>query len=183
MDGKEIALRGKAIEKAQAEGDGSSSLINLLTELKDGMRATEDLLRQTRIGVVVNRLRTYKDPAVGKMASDLVLKWRNEVKKAGPKPGAAKPAASPAPTPKGTPANGAASPAPPPSATASPAPAATKKKHNIKPAERTDKTDKVNTNITGDGPRDACIKLMYNGLAFMSEEREYINGHAPVLLC
>ncbi|OAL07552.1 transcription elongation factor [Phaeosphaeriaceae sp. SRC1lsM3a] len=158
MDAKEIELRGKAIAKASSEGEPSSSLLKLLGDLKTGVQATEDLLRQTRIGVTINRLRTHKDPAVSKLATELVSKWRDEVKKA-PK--------------KGTPskvANGSASPAPPPSGTASPAPAAQpKKKHDVAPDKRNHKTDKVKYQVTGLEARDNCLRLMYDGLAFMSE--------------
>ncbi|KAL5121235.1 transcription elongation factor TFIIS [Pleosporales sp. CAS-2024a] len=157
MEPKEIKLRGEAIAKAMQEGEPGSSLLKLLGELKTGVHATEDILRQTRIGVTINRLRTHKDPAVQRLATELVSKWRDEVKK-GPK--------------KGTPskmANGSASPAPPPSGTASPVPAQQKKKHDVAPDKRNHKTDKVNYQVTGNEARDNCVRLMYDGLAFMSE--------------
>lgn len=160
MDAKEIELRGKAIAKAMQESEPSSSLLKLLGDLKTGVHATEDLLRQTRIGVTINRLRTHKDPAVQRLASELVSKWRDEVKKGGAK--------------KGTPskiANGSASPAPP-SGTASPAPALQKKKHDVAPEKRNHKTDKVKYQVTGQEARDNCVRLMYDGLAFMSEARK-----------
>jgi transcription elongation factor S-II len=160
MESKEIEMRGKAIAKAIQEGEPSASLLKLLGDLKTGVQATEDILRQTRIGVIINRLRTHKDPAVQKLASDLVSKWRDEVKKA-PK--------------KGTPskvANGSASPAPPPSGTSSPMPLQQKKKHDVAPDKRNHKTDKVKYQITGNDTRDGCVRLMYDGLAFMSEASE-----------
>jgi transcription elongation factor S-II len=159
MDAKEIELRSKAIGKAMQENEPGSSLLKLLGDLKTGVLATEDILRQTRIGVTINRLRTHKDPAVSKLASELVSKWRDEVKKG---------------VKKGTPnkvANGSASPAPPPSGTASPAPAQSKKKHDVAPDKRTHKTDKVKYQVTGEEARDNCVRLMYDGLAFMSEAR------------
>jgi transcription elongation factor S-II len=167
MDAKEVVLRGKAITKAVADGEPSSSLIKLLTDLKNGVRATEDLLRQTKIGVTVNRLRTHDDPAVKRFANEVIAGWREEVakqkKKAqGGAPGAAKIT---------TPSNGAA-PSATPSATASPAPS--KRKHNVDPATRTFKTDGIKTQISGISARDNCFGLIYNGLAFMSDEREYM---------
>lgn len=162
MDAKEVELRGKAIAKAITDNEPSAHLTKLLTDLKTGVKASEDLLRQTKIGVTVNRLRTYKDPAVAKLAQELVLKWRDEVQKTKKKPAAPGKAVGAS--------NGTSSPAPP-SGTASPAP--TKRKHNVDPAKRNDKTDGIKTDITGEAARDACVKLMYNGLAFMSDEREY----------
>jgi transcription elongation factor S-II len=78
MDAKEVELRGKAITKAYAGGEPSSVLQGLLSELRKGVRATEDLLRSTRIGVTVNKLRQHKDPAVASQANELVIKWRSE---------------------------------------------------------------------------------------------------------
>jgi transcription elongation factor S-II len=161
MDAKEIELRGKAITKAMQESEPSSSLLKLLGDLKTGVSATEDLLRQTRIGVTINRLRTHKDPAVSKLATELVSKWRDEVKK-GPK--------------KNTPAkvaDGSASPAPAPSGTASPAPVVAAKKHNVDPEKRNHKTDKIKYQVTGHEARDGCVRLMYDGMAFMSAARKY----------
>ncbi|OAL55820.1 transcription elongation factor [Pyrenochaeta sp. DS3sAY3a] len=160
MDAKEIEFRGKAIGKAVQENEPSSSVLKLLNDLKTGVHATEDLLRRTKIGVTINRLRTHKDPAVQRLATELVSKWRDEVKKGQPNK-------------KGTPArvavaNGSASPAPL-SATASPAPPQAKKKHDVPADKRNHKTDKVKYQVTGSEARDNCVRLMYDGLAYMSE--------------
>lgn len=160
MDAKEIEFRGKAIGKAVQENEPSSSVLKLLNDLKTGVHATEDLLRRTKIGVTINRLRTHKDPAVQRLATELVSKWRDEVKKGQPNK-------------KATPArvaiaNGSASPAPL-SATASPAPPQAKKKHDVAADKRNHKTDKVKYQVTGSEARDNCVRLMYDGLAYMSE--------------
>ncbi|KAF1951878.1 transcription elongation factor [Byssothecium circinans] len=162
MDVKGVELHGKAINKAIAEKEPSSSLIKLLNDLNTGLKPTEDLLRQTRIGVTINKLRTHNDPNVASLANQMVAKWREEVNKQ-KKGGVGKPKAAAVKAPNGT-----SSPAPPASGTASPAP--TKKKHNVAPEKRNKKTDNVNFQTTGDGNRDPCIGLMYDGLAFMSEE-------------
>lgn len=169
MDVKEIELRGKTILKAMASDEPSGTFMKLLNDLK-GVRATEDVLRQTKIGVTINKLRTYKYPEVAKTAQELISKWKDEVNKAKKKGAAAAKAGGAA-----TPSNGAAlGSSAPPSGTASPAPQASgKRKHTVDPASRNDRTDKIETNIYGIPARDNCIKLMYNGLAFMSEERAY----------
>jgi len=162
MDAKEIELRGKAIAKAVQEGEPSASILKLLNDLKVGVHATEDLLRSTRIGVTINRLRQHKDPAVQKLATELVSKWRDEVKKKQPpkKDGVAKVAAN---------GGAASSPAPPPSGTSSPAPSQAKKKHDVPAEKRNHKTDNVKYQVTGNEARDNCVRLMYDGLAYMSE--------------
>lgn len=168
MDHKEVALRGKAISKAIEEKEPSASILKLLNDLNEGIKPTEDLLRQTKIGVTVNKLRQHADPTVASLATRMVQKWRDEVKNS--KGGAARP------KPAGA-SNGTSSPAPIPSKTASPAPtpAASKQKHGVAPDKRNHKTDNVKYQVTGDEQRDACVRLMYDGLAFMSEERKYIS--------
>lgn len=167
MDAKEVAQRGKAIGKAIEEKAPSTAILKLLNDLNDGIKPTEDLLRQTKIGVTVNKLRQHNDPQVASLATRMVTKWRDEVKQnkgaaARPKPASA--------------SNGTSSPAPAPSGTASPAPAATpsKKKHSVAPEKRNHKTDNVKYQVTGEDSRDNCVRLMYDGLAFMSEERMYM---------
>ncbi|KAF2442482.1 transcription elongation factor S-II [Karstenula rhodostoma CBS 690.94] len=165
MDHKEVALRGKAISKAIEEKQPSSSILKLLNELKDGIRPTEDLLRQTKIGVTVNKLRQHADPTVASLATRMVSKWREDVKNS--KGVASRPKPSSA-------SNGTSSPAPVPSKTASPAPAAApaaaKAKHGVAPEKRNSKTDNVKYQVTGDEQRDNCVRLMYDGLAYMSDE-------------
>ncbi|KAK7521764.1 transcription factor S-II, central domain-containing protein [Phyllosticta citricarpa] len=153
MKAKDVKEHGDAILKASAGGEPSSSFIKLLDDLRDGVQATEDLLRSTKIGITVNKLKTHKDAAVARKASELVSKWRGDVKKAG---GGS--------TPKQV--NGTSSPA-----TASPAPAAKPKpKHTVPPEKRSVKADGVDYQVTGNATRDNCLKLMYDGLALMSEE-------------
>jgi transcription elongation factor S-II len=174
MDVKDVELHGKAINKAINEKEPSSSLLKLLNDLNTGLKPTEDLLRQTRIGVTINKLRTHNDPSVASLSNQMVAKWREEVNKQ--KKGAVRSKAG-TPTAATAKANGTSSPALPASATASPAPS--KKKHSgVAPEKRTHKTDNVNYEVTGDKVRDACVRLIYDGLAFMSEERKYCENDA-----
>ncbi|CAI6331605.1 unnamed protein product [Periconia digitata] len=163
MDAKAVELHGKAITKAISEKEPSASVLKLLNELNSGLKPTEDLLRSTRIGVTINKLRTHNDPNIAKLANQMVSKWKEEVNKN--KKGGARPKAAAAATSS---ANGNSSPAPPASGTASPAP--TKKKHTVPADKRNKKTDNIKYQVTGDDQRDACLGLIYDGLAFMSEE-------------
>lgn len=161
LDSKEVELKGRAILKASAAGDPSSTLLGIIDELHRGVVASEELLRSTKIGVTVNKLKQHKDPVVKQRASDLVSKWRSDIKKA---PGSG----SSTPRPNGVKTD---SPAP---GKGSPAPSAVKEKakHTVPKEKRNAKEDKVNTNVTGNAVRDNCIKLLYDGLAFMSEDCE-----------
>lgn len=152
MDAKEVEERGKQLAKAASGGDPPSTLLEMLEGLKS-WTATEELLRKTKIGVNVNRLRQNSDATVARTASSLVNKWKSEVKKVPAKSNTSSPASA-KPTASGT---------------ASPAPA--KAQHVGDPEKRNTATDKVKYEVTGNQTRDACIKLMYDGLAFMSTER------------
>lgn len=160
MDAKEIELRAKAMTKAASSNEPPSTIIPLLKQLQQGVKATEDLLRSTRVGIAVNKLKQHKSPEVARLASEIVSKWRHEVnkQKAGASPGASqRSSSSPHPKTNGTPSGGAT-----PSDKAS--------KLSVPPDKRTWKADGVDTNQTGNRIRDSCIGLMYDGLCLNSVE-------------
>ncbi|MCJ1451911.1 RNA polymerase II elongation factor [Mycoblastus sanguinarius] len=150
MDSKEVGEKSKALQKATAASDPPENIIRILNELKTGIKADEDLLRSTKIGVIVNRSKQHSDPNVARLASEIVKKWRDDVQKA----------KASSPSGKKSP-NGASSPAPSKETNGKP-------KLEIPPAERDYKKDKVNTNRTNQSTRDNCIGLLYNGLCYMS---------------
>lgn len=157
MDAKEIELKTKALAKAAGSNEPPPTIIGILKELQQGVKASEDLLRSTRVGIVVNKLKQHKAPEVGRLSSEIVSKWRNEVnkQKAGGSP-AGKPA-SPKPS-----QNGTASPAATPSDKAS--------KLSVPPDKRSWKADGVEVNQTSNKIRDSCIGLMYDGLCLNTTE-------------
>lgn len=167
MDGKSLFSTGKQIQKAVESGDTGESLLNILQPLTK-WTATEDLLRQSKIGVIVSKLRQQKDPKVAEQASKLVQKWKQDVNASKKKA-----AGSSSPAPSGAAAKANAATNGKSSGTSSPAPPAVKKetkKSTVDPAKRNSVTDNISTAVTGNQTRDACVKLMYDGLAFMSEE-------------
>jgi transcription elongation factor S-II len=166
LDTKGVESKRADLDKAIKNNDPGPNIIGLLTDLRNGVVPSDKLLRDTKIGVVVNRLKMHKDPAVAKLAHEMVTRWKHEMQKQ-------KQQSSGASTPKPG-ANGTAS-SPPTGTSASPAPAVKpeKKKFDGDPATRSAVKDKVADSIkcTGDAVRDSCLTLVYNGLAFMSEER------------
>jgi transcription elongation factor S-II len=165
---KEIELKGRALSKATASGDPSSTILSLLEDLRRGVVASEDILRTTKIGVSVNKLKQHKDPAVARNAGELVSKWRSDIRSKGHGANS-----TPTSTPKvGTGTAQKSELNSPASKLASPAPAApgVKAKHTVPKDKRNSKLDGVDVAVTGNATRDACVKLMYDGLAFMSEE-------------
>ncbi|KAH8703580.1 transcription elongation factor S-II [Talaromyces proteolyticus] len=156
MDAKEIELKAKALTKAATSGDPPANLINILKDLQKGVRPTEDLLRSTRIGIVVNKLKQHKTPDVARLSSEIVSKWRSEVKQ--------KSNGSPTPNRSSTPNTGAGSPV----SVSTPGDRASKS--SVPPEKRTWKADGVDTSVTSNKTRDSCLGLMYDGLCFMSTE-------------
>ena len=156
MDAKAIQERAKALGKA-TQANESAAVLRILKQLKDGVVATEDLLRQTKIGVAVNRAKNAsKDAAVQRMAGEIVRKWREEVSKETKRNS---PSRRTSPSPAGA-KNST-------SGTASPAPG---QASDVAPEFRTWKTDRVSTKRTDSAQRNACIGLLYDGLAYCSTE-------------
>ena len=153
MDTKEVLEKSKALTKATTAQEPPETILRILNELKSGIKADEDLLRSTKIGVIVNRSKQHQNPEVARLASEIVKKWRDDIAKA-----------------KGATPSGKKSP----NGTASPAPSSNssngKPKLHVPPAEREWKKDKIDVNRTGQATRDGCIGLLYNGLCYMSEK-------------
>lgn len=156
----EVTRLGTDLQKASAaEPD---AVIKILTQLRKEVVASEELLRTTKIGITVNKFKSYKDPKIAQAAGELVAKWRRDVKAGAP---AGKGSASPVDSGKTTPAPGAVKEEK--NGTGS-----GKFKANVPLEKRSSVTDKMSTDRTGNQIRDSCLKLMYDGLANMSEERE-----------
>lgn len=157
MDAKEIELKTKALTKAATSNEPPANLITILKSLQKGVRPTEDLLRSTRIGIVVNKLKQHKSPDVARLSSEIVSKWRSEVNKQ-------KSNGSPTPRRSSTPNTGAGSPA------SMSTPGDRASKSSVPPEKRSWKADAIDIAITTSKVRDSCLGLMYDGLSFMSTE-------------
>ena len=161
MDKAAVIGLSKNLQKATTENAPSSTIMALLNDLKNNLKATEDLLRSTKIGVVVNRSKQHSDAGVARLASEIVKKWRDDIQKQ--KGGTA--------SPNGAIRKGAGSP----SGTASPAPRENGTENKAEgpkvPLDQRDyKKDKVDIKRTHQATRDNCIGLIYNGLCFMSPQ-------------
>lgn len=164
MDVKQLQETSRQLSKAFDGGDPSTTLLTLLAPLEK-WKASEDLLRQSKIGIAVSKLRSSKDSKVALLASHLINKWKADVK-------TKKPGVTGGGTPGKNGLNGdlrsqTNSPAPKKEVLAPP-PAP--KKFSVAPEKRNAKEDGVDTALTGNPTRDGSITLIYNGLAFMSEE-------------
>ncbi|KZZ88391.1 transcription elongation factor S-II [Ascosphaera apis ARSEF 7405] len=181
MDAKAIEAKLKLLQKAVGDNEPTSTIISILEELKRGVKPTEQILRQTRVGVIVNKLRQHKTPEVQTFAGEIVSRWRNEVnrQKANSRAGSA--------SSNGTAAGGAgagltnagsSTTSSSRQVTSSPKPAALNSintdekldKCTVAPDKRDYKADGINVQLTGDETRDACIGMMYNGLCLYRQD-------------
>lgn len=162
MDAKEIESKAKALGKASAQKEPAPVIVGLLKELQTGIQATEDLLRRTKIGVVVNKFKTHQAPEVARLASEIVSKWRHEVNKQKQRAGSVASRGSNSPRP---PQNGTG-----PSTPASATPSDKASTLSVPPDKRTWKADGVDISVTSSKVRDSCTGLMYDGLCLGSTE-------------
>ncbi|KAG9784239.1 transcription elongation factor, partial [Aureobasidium melanogenum] len=160
MDRREILSKGSAIQKAIAAKEPSENILTILRDLKANVRPSEDLLRSTGIGKIVNKVKGIPgmDPQVAQLASEIISRWRHIVNE--------QKLASGTSTPVGARSNGTSSPAPkantPTPKAASPA--------GVAPDKRNWKADKVpRDDLTNDTARNNCIGLMYDGLCLGSD--------------
>ncbi|RYP44379.1 hypothetical protein DL768_009145 [Monosporascus sp. mg162] len=156
MNQRELETRIKALHKAQASNEPPANIIALMETLKKEDVPTEEMLRTTKAGLVVGKLRGNPNKDIARVAGEVVAKWRKGVE-AEKKAKAARASSSPAPMK-------AASPAPPKPLTLN------KKAYEGDPETRKFTSDKVDINRTGSKTRDNCIGLIYNGLAYRSRE-------------
>ncbi|SGY38083.1 BQ5605_C003g01955 [Microbotryum silenes-dioicae] len=59
--------------------DADPEIASILQQLKKQVIATEELIRETKIGVTVNKLKSNPNKAVADLAREIVKKWKNDV--------------------------------------------------------------------------------------------------------
>lgn len=174
MSSKDLSLDElKGLQKQLSKLAGSSdseAILSIFSKLKSGLSTpTEDIIRQSKIGVAVGKLRSHSDKKVADQAKSLVKDWKATVDKqraqqqqsSANSSKAPSSTASPAPPAKSegaTNGNGAA-------ADASPSATAT----SAAPASNT----KIDFEILNDKVRNACLKLLYQSLEINKEQHGF----------
>ncbi|KAK9493698.1 transcription factor S-II, central domain-containing protein [Lipomyces doorenjongii] len=161
LDVKEIKSLMSGLEKASSP----QITIDILEQLKKDVVPTEKLLRETKLGIAVNKLRSHSEKKVSELVKSMIKKWKDEV--------TAQKASSHAQssTPSVTTANNKSPPVAVPSFTPPPDVTASKPKVQRPPngAPRDVKTDGVKTDIYDDRVRNSCVTVTYNALASDSD--------------
>jgi len=139
-DAAELRKHVKQLQNASS----NEERVAILKILKKDFQVNESILRESKAGLAVGKLRAHDSKDVSDLAKEIVKKWKNDVDKAKSKPiVVGKPPvrkASTSLTPVATPTL------------------------NGKAELRTSKSDGVSIN-TGDNTRDRCVGLIYDGLA------------------
>lgn len=159
MEPKEILTIISNLEKAQDE----ATILKLLNILNDGVNPTEKLLRETKVGVAVNKFKSHANPKVQQLVVKMIKLWKeavlNEKKKkkqlalpAPAKAATATLAAKPAALASSSNASGSASGA-----------GSTNSKFHQGP--RNPQTDGVNTTLYDNTTRNASVLALYTALA------------------
>ncbi|KAL5638708.1 hypothetical protein ACGC1H_003163 [Rhizoctonia solani] len=187
MDTAEVKKLIKDLQVATTTGKPEDG-VTILKQLKQNVVATEELLRETKAGLAIGKLRSHPRKEIADLAKELVKKWKEAVE-------ASKKAKAAGGTPT-TPTTAASSakPTPPPAATSKPAPSQpspvnppprkqsistptvstpTSSKPTPTPTRsqsqsnvvRTIKTDGVKIESKGDKTRDKCMELLYDAMA------------------
>ncbi|PMD38510.1 transcription elongation factor s-ii [Hyaloscypha variabilis F] len=151
MDQRELETRLKALQKAVNEKDSPSTIISILQTLQKEVVPTEELLRATKAGVVVSKQKMNTNKDIARLAAEIVAKWKKTVS-ADQEARKRKMVGSSPPKMES------------PDKTNEP------QKFTGDVAKRRWEHEKVDIKRTGIPTRDNCIGLLYNGLAFMSNE-------------
>ncbi|EPX70579.1 transcription elongation factor TFIIS [Schizosaccharomyces octosporus yFS286] len=150
MDSEEIRSAKASLEKA-IQSRNTETMLDIMNRLRTGVVATEELLKETRLGLVIGKLRSYPNEKVNECAREIVKKWKTDVSRGRPLKAAATGGAN------------AASPAPKGAGVGTPV--QKQSQNQSVGGQRTFKTDKVDVNVTDDKIRNNCVGLIYNALA------------------
>ncbi|TFY82027.1 hypothetical protein EWM64_g1991 [Hericium alpestre] len=150
------AVELKKLVKSLQGAATNQEILGILQVFKSEAKITEAILRESKAGLAVGKLRSHSAKEVSDLAKEVVKKWKTEVDKE-------KHAAGTKTTPKA--ANGKAAAPTRKASTATPSTPSTPSAANGSAAGRTTKSDGIKADATGDKTRDKCIELIYDGLA------------------
>ncbi|KAF5113474.1 hypothetical protein DV454_003534 [Geotrichum candidum] len=163
LDVSEIKSMMNDLEKSNGS---TERIITLLTIFEEKVKPTEKLLRETKLGIAVNKFRSHGDKKVSELVKRIIKKWKDQVSAQKHKQvkHEKKPSTS-------TESNASTAKA---GASSSSGSAAAGGKESGTPLfnsngkARSPENDGVNTNVYPDAVRNSCISLLYKGLAVES---------------
>ncbi|KAI0631473.1 transcription elongation factor [Trametes polyzona] len=151
----------KLLVKSLASAPTDEDVIGILNTLKQQAKITEAILRESKAGLAVGKLRQHASKPVADLAKEIVKKWKTEVERE--KQAAGGGAKSTSSKPPGTTASSNATPTTPVTPTASTSGSGSKLNET-----RSAKSDGMKIDHIGDKTRDKCAELIYDALVFDS---------------
>ena len=143
MDSKDVITHVKNLEKNKANED---TVLDILKILDTELRPTEKLLRETKVGVVVNQFKKSGNDEISKLVKKMISSWKDAISKEKKQRIAASK-----------------------SSTSENSSAPKKQDKYVSSKPRNAKNDGVNTIIYGSKLRDMVVKAFYDALAKGSE--------------
>ncbi|KAK6541121.1 RNA polymerase II elongation factor [Orbilia ellipsospora] len=165
MEAKDIKIHGANLDKAVRDKLPTDHITSILGRLKSDVVATEQILRETKIGMIVNKLRGHSEKAVAELAKEIVNKWKKDVS-IKPKSGSSSDAKGEVAMKKESSTNGAAS-GRDSSNKSTPTPTPARKTgggSSVDPMKRNKQTDNINYNIYDDDVRNRAVGMIYDGM-------------------
>jgi len=191
MDSTEVKKLIKELQTVTVSGKPEDG-VTILKQLKQHVVATEDLLRETKAGLAIGKLRSHPRKEIADLAKELVKKWKEAVEAGKKAKAAGAPVVDPAKplakkqtsvlvgnTSSPQPVAPSLPPLEPPPrklsvSTTPSAPTLPSKPPQtpVIPSDpnviRTVKTDAVKIESKGDKARDKCLELLYDAMAMGS---------------
>lgn len=78
MDSKDVITHVKNLEKNKANED---TVLDILKILDTELRPTEKLLRETKVGVVVNQFKKSGNDEISKLVKKMISSWKDAISK------------------------------------------------------------------------------------------------------
>lgn len=151
----------KACLKELENASNADRIVEVLEDLQKNFKPTEQLLRETKIGVAVNKLRSHSDSRVSALVKKLVGSWREQVQQQKAKQQKLKQQKEKSSNESSAPSAATAGSSSAPSTAGSSSTGESK----IDPSKKRDaKSDGVNTDLYEDRTRNSCVQVTYNAL-------------------
>lgn len=150
----------KACLKELENAANADRIVEVLEDLQKNFKPTEQLLRETKIGVAVNKLRSHSDSRVSALVKKLVGSWREQVQQQKAKQQKLKQQKETSSSESSASAGASAG-----ASTGASAGASSSSEGSIDPSKKRDaKSDGVNTDLYEDRTRNSCVQVTYNAL-------------------
>lgn len=154
MDVKEIKSAVSSLDKSKDD----VTVLKLLNILNDGVVPSESLLRETKVGVAVNKFRTSSNPEIQSLVKKMIRKWRELVQNEKTKKKSSVSASD---------NNKSAEKVAEQTNSVAKAPPKENKFHS---GPRNPKTDGIDTNIYENSTRNASVSALYTALAIERDD-------------